>query len=109
MKKWIVVVAVLLVYQKWDVINHLIYPLPDYAADRNGQVIIYGTAWCGYCAQTRKLLDSNGISFYEYDIEKSSEGRAQYQSLGGKGTPLLLINGKVVMGYNPARILALAK
>jgi mycoredoxin len=109
MKKWIVVVAALLIYQKWDVINRFVYPLPDYAAEHGGKVIIYGTAWCGYCTQARNLLNKNAIAFYEYDIEKSRIGREQFQRLGGNGTPLLLINGEVVKGYNPARILALAQ
>jgi mycoredoxin len=75
MSKWIVVVAALLIYQKWDAINRFVYPLPDYAAEHQGKVIIYGTTWCGYCAQARKLLNENAIAFYEYDIERPLHGR----------------------------------
>ena len=109
MNKLIFFVAVLVVWQKWDVIDRFINPPPDYAAKHNGQVILYSTAWCGYCEKARQLMNENDIAFYEYDIEKSDEGREQHKKLGGKGVPVLLIEGDVVKGYDPSRILSLAK
>ena len=98
----------LFVFQKWDSINAVINPLPDYAADHNDRVILYGTSWCGYCAKARKLMDENNIEYHEYDIEKSNKGKLQYDSLGGRGVPVLLINGEIVKGYNPQKILKLS-
>ena len=60
------------------------------------QVVLYATDWCGYCARTRKYFKDNNIPFTEYDIEKSSEGREQYDQLNGKGVPLLVVNGEVI-------------
>ena len=54
-------------------------------------------------------MDENEILYFEYDIEKSDEGRMQHEKLGGKGVPVLLISGDVVKGYDPSKILALAK
>lgn len=73
-----------------------------YAPDQ--QIILYATDWCGYCARTRKYFQERNISYLEYDIEKSREGRAQYDRLQGKGVPLLVVNGEVIRGYNPAAI-----
>lgn len=109
MKKIIVIAIALLVFQNWDSLTNYFGPSPDYDAEYDGEVILYSTAWCGYCAKTRELLEDNNIGYYEYDIEKSAEGREQFYDLGGSGVPMLLINGQVVNGYNPARILALAK
>lgn len=108
MKKIIFIVAALAIFQKWDDINSFINPQPDYAAMHNQQVILYATEWCGYCKKTRELLESNNIPYFEYDIEKSAEGREQHQRLGGNGVPVLLIGDEVVRGYNPSRILELA-
>jgi len=83
--------------------------LPDYASSHNGAVILYATEWCGYCEKARNLMAKHNIEYFEYDIEKSSEGRAQYERLGGKGVPVLLIGEEVVKGYNASKILALAK
>jgi len=109
LKKLIVVCLVILLFQKWGDIDRYLNPPPDYAAGHGGKVILYATAWCGYCKKTRTLLRENGIPFHEYDIEKSREGARQYQSLGAGGIPVLLINGEVVHGYNPNRILQLVK
>lgn len=109
MKQYLLAITALFVFQQWDTISSFVSPPPDYAAAHDGKVIIYGTSWCGYCAKTRKLLGDNNIDFYEYDIEKSQEGYDQHRRLGGNGVPVLLINGEVVKGYSPARILELAR
>ena len=109
MKKIVVVAIIILVFQKWGVIENYINPSPDYAGVHNGKVILYSTARCGYCKKARKLLRENNVDYFEYDIEKSAEGNKQYRKLGGRGVPLLLIRGQVVKGYNPAKILALVK
>ena len=108
MKKWILFGLVVLTYQKWDQINYFISPPPDYAAAHNGEVILYSTDWCGYCSKARKLLDKNDIAYFEYDIEKSIEGKKQYDTLGGGGIPLLLINQNLVRGFSASRIIDLA-
>jgi mycoredoxin len=108
LKKLIIFCLVILIYQKWGVVDNYLNPPPDYSEAHGGKVILYATAWCGYCKKTRALLNENNIPFYEYDIEKSQEGFKQHKSLGGKGIPVLLINGEVVNGYNPTRILELA-
>ena len=108
MKKFFVIITALAIFQKWDDINAFINPPPDYSAMHDEQVILYATDWCGYCDKARELMDSNNISYYEYDIEKSKEGRKQYKDLRGKGIPVLLIGGEVIHGYYPTKILDLA-
>lgn len=107
MKKLILVATALFIFQKWGAIVNYIDPPPDYAVAHNGKVILYATSWCPYCAKTRKLLQDNNIDYFEYDIEKSEEGRAEYTKLGGNGVPVLLIKGQVINGFNPSKILAL--
>jgi len=110
MKKLLVVVIVLLVFQKWGSIRNFINPPPDYAAAHDGKVILYATSWCKYCAAARTLLEHNNIPYHEYDLDKSKDGRVQVKRLGGgRIIPVLLINGKVVKGYKPKEILELIK
>lgn len=108
-KKVIFIVAALAIFQKWDDINRFINPPPDYASSHDAEVVLYATQWCGYCQKARELMTKHSIKYFEYDIEKSSEGRAQHDRLGGKGVPVLLIGGQVVNGYNASKILELAK
>jgi mycoredoxin len=67
---------------------------------KHNNVILYATTWCGYCKKTRAFLAENNISYIEYDVEKSEEGRKQLQALGGQGVPVLDIKGTVVLGYD---------
>jgi glutaredoxin len=68
------------------------------------EAILYATAWCPYCAKARKLLTARNVPYREYDIEKSSEGLAQYERLGGQGIPVLVIKDKVIHGFDEDKI-----
>ena len=74
------------------------------AAKHQGKVILYATDWCGYCAKMRRFLKHKKIDYHEYNIEKSVEGKNQYHALGGRGVPLMLVNGQVVRGYNTRQV-----
>lgn len=103
-----IAITVLFIYQKQDQIRGFFDTPPDFTSAHDFDVVLYATSWCGYCAKTRTLLENNDIPYVEYDVESSSEGYRQYVDLGGRGVPLLQINGKVVKGYMPSRILELA-
>jgi len=109
MKKIVLIVALLAAIQNWSNIKSWLKPAPDFNSVNNSNVVLYATAWCGYCAKARKLLSQHGIIYQEYNIEQSSIGRSQYKQLGGQGVPVLLIDGEVVHGYNPQRIVELIK
>jgi len=109
MKKYFLIVMVLAIFLNWSSIANFISPPPDYSVAHGGKVILYATSWCGYCENARELLTENNIEFHEYDVENSDEGRKQFKRLGGRGVPMLLINGEVLKGYDPSKILELAK
>ncbi|GFM83613.1 NrdH-redoxin [Pseudomonas cichorii] len=111
LKKFALIMLVVVVYQNWDKIENLFNPQPASVAQSYSQakVVMYATEWCGYCKQTRRFLDSKGIAFTEYDIEKSAEGRKAYEALGGRGIPLLDVNGTLIRGFSPDAILAALK
>ncbi len=99
--KVILVVVVALIVFKWDVIRSELSPPPDFSAQHPEGVVLYATEWCGYCKKTREFFQQNNIAYVEYDIEKSAEGRAQYDQLHGSGIPLVMIRGQVLRGYDP--------
>jgi glutaredoxin len=109
MKKWIIIALAVLVFQKWHVVDSYINPLPDYGSAHDVEVLMYGTEGCEDCEAAKQFMDKNNITFYEYDIEISSEGKKQYAVLGGNGVPLLLINGMKIKGFKPKETLSLAK
>ena len=111
LKKVALVLLVVVIYQNWGKIERVFNPSQMVSQQTRAQanVVLYATDWCGYCKQTRRFLDSKGIPYTEYDIEKSAEGRKAYEALGGRGIPLIDVNGTLIRGFSPEEILAALK
>ena len=111
LKKFALILLVVVVWQNWGKIENYFSPPPASVAQSYSQarVVLYATQWCGYCKQARRFLDSKGIPFKEYDIEKSEEGRKAYEALGGRGSPMIDVNGTLIRGFAPDEILAALK
>ncbi|WP_296259404.1 MULTISPECIES: glutaredoxin family protein [unclassified Pseudomonas] len=111
LKKLALIMLVVVVYQNWGKIENFIHPSAAVSTQvqANAKVTLYATDWCGYCKQTRRFLDSKGIPYTEFDIEKSKEGRTAYEALGGRGIPLIDVNGTLIRGFSPDAILAALK
>ncbi|PHH42584.1 glutaredoxin family protein [Pseudomonas putida] len=111
LKKVALVLLVVVVYQNWGKIERVFNPSQMVSEQTRAQarVVLYATDWCGYCKQTRRFLDSKGIPFKEFDIEKDAEARKAYEALGGRGIPLIDVNGTLIRGFDPDEILAALK
>ncbi|MGH7965835.1 MAG: glutaredoxin domain-containing protein [Candidatus Binatia bacterium] len=70
---------------------------------QGAEVELYITSWCGYCRKAREFLQSQGISFIEYDIEKDPGAAERKQEIAaGAGIPVAVINGQIVRGFSKA-------
>ena len=68
------------------------------------KVVMYSTAWYGYCKKARQHFIANKIAFSEYDIEKSKAAHRHYQKLGGTGSvPLIIVGKRKMQGFSVAR------
>ena len=66
----------------------------------DSKVIIYSTSWCGPCANAKKLLAENGISYEEIDIEDKGMTRDDlFKITGGRTVPQIVVDGKTIGGY----------
>ena len=61
---------------------------------------MYGVPDCGYCRQARAYFADQGIDYVEYNINKSSKRLREFRRLGGRGTPLIRVDGKTIQGFN---------
>ena len=64
------------------------------------KVVMYMTDWCGYCRKAREYLHSLGVNLIEYNIEKDAEKREEMRKLGGRGVPLIDVEGILIKGYS---------
>lgn len=99
----LVFIGVILGAQNWWRIALWLNPIDN----RNlspGDVVLYSTSWCPYCARTRAFLQQADIPYTEYDIEKSDRAMREYEQLNGHGVPVIKIGDKVIQGYDPSMI-----
>ncbi|MCI0453697.1 MAG: glutaredoxin 3 [Candidatus Dadabacteria bacterium] len=67
-------------------------------------VVIYTTAYCPYCRAAKRLLDSKGVKYKEVDITEDLEVKSKVMDeLGWKTVPIILINEKLIGGYDQLR------
>ncbi|EXF94884.1 glutaredoxin [Pseudomonas fluorescens HK44] len=111
LKKFLLILLVVVVYQNWGKIERVFTPsqVVSEQTQANARVVLYATDWCGYCKLTRRFLDQKGIPYREFDIEKNAEARQAYEALGGRGIPMLDVNGTLIRGYEPEAILTALK
>jgi glutaredoxin 3 len=65
-------------------------------------VLMYSTAWCGYCQRARNLLDRKGVPVREIKIDEEVGAReVMLQKAGGRRTvPQIFIGDRHVGGYD---------
>ena len=61
-------------------------------------IVIYSKANCPNCVTAKRLLDSKGIGYEEYDILKCPEFLRQLCSVGAKQMPQIFIERQRVGG-----------
>jgi len=67
---------------------------------RQNEVTVLSTPSCPYCKKAKSFLSRNRVSFTEYNVNSSSEGKRLYRKYGGSGVPIVIINGRVIKGYS---------
>ena len=71
----------------------------------NGPIIIYTTAWCGYCKKAKAFMREKQVSFIERDIEADAsydrEAKAKRAANNlGSGVPMIDVDGAYMVGYS---------
>lgn len=64
------------------------------------QVALFSQPFCPGCEAAKDYFHTNDIPYVEFDITASARARDTFERLGGRGTPLLLIDGQRVHGFS---------
>jgi len=66
------------------------------------EIVMYSTAWCGYCQRARNLLERKGAAFREIKVDEAAgEREAMLRKSGGRRTvPQIFIGEHHVGGYD---------
>lgn len=77
------------------------------AAGSNGaakEIIMYTTASCPACVAAKSYMARKGIRYEERDVERSSAALAEFQNLGGRGVPLILVGNEKMVGFSAQKL-----
>lgn len=78
-------------------------------AHADSDVVIFRTAWCGYCKKTAEYLTLKGVPFVEKDLERDAGARQDMLARAKRagvpesrlqGVPILSVKGKIITGFD---------
>lgn len=71
-------------------------------------VVVYTTPTCSFCYQTKQFLTHRGVPFVEKNVAADPYAAMEMVRLSGQqGVPVTTIDGEVVIGFNPPRLMEL--
>jgi glutaredoxin len=68
------------------------------------RIRLFSTPACGHCRQLKAHLQRLQISFQELDISRNRRAQNDFQRLGARGVPVLLVGERRMDGYDPRRL-----
>jgi glutaredoxin len=68
------------------------------------EIVLFSTGFCEFSEMVRLHLESRGQKWRERDLDYDPEARAEMMKLGGTGTPVIVIDGEVIIGYDEEAI-----
>ncbi len=74
--------------------------VPAKAAVAATGVVMYSAEWCGVCKRAKRYFAEHGIRYDDRDIDLSDGHRADFEALGGRGVPLILVGSQRMDGFD---------
>lgn len=71
---------------------------PKYSKGR--RVVMYSAPWCGVCKKAKQYFAEKNIAYTEYDIESSARAKADFEKIGGRGVPVILVGKSRMNGFS---------
>ncbi len=69
------------------------------------EVVVYTTAWCGWCRKALQYLDERNVRYVNKDIETNDWHRQELiEKTGRTSIPVVEIDGVIIRGYSEARM-----
>lgn len=69
------------------------------------KVTIYSTPTCHFCNMAKEYFDANGVAYESFDVSVDQSKRAEMMEKSGQlGVPVILIEDKVIIGFNKPKL-----
>ena len=67
-------------------------------------IVLYAQGYCEYSEMVRLHLESRGQRYTEKDVDADAAARQEMLDLGASATPVTVIDGEVVIGFDEESI-----
>ena len=67
-------------------------------------MVLYSQGYCEFSEMVRLHLESRGQPYTERDVDTDVGARQEMLDLGASGTPVTVIDGEVVIGFDEESI-----
>ncbi len=74
------------------------------APDTDHEIVLFSTGFCEYSEMVRLHLESRGQKYRERDLDYDPTAREDMMKLGATGTPVVVIDGEPIIGYDEEAI-----
>ena len=64
------------------------------------KVEIFTASFCPHCQEAKFYFRAKGITFTEYNLERSKEAEKRFRGYGGKAIPLIIVKGKILRRWD---------
>ena len=71
-----------------------------------GDIRMLSSTTCGICTSARVWFKTHEVRFDECFIENDADCRVLFEATRSPGTPVILVKGKPLLGFDPQRIRA---
>jgi len=73
------------------------------------KIVVYSSNTCPHCVTAKDYLKSKGIDFVEKNVSTDMEARKELMGMGYMGVPIIMVDDKVIEGFNKAKLEELIK
>ena len=68
-------------------------------------VKVYGTPTCPWCNKAKEFLNEKKVEFEYFDVSENQEAAKEaIEKSHQQGVPVLDVNGKIIVGFDPVAI-----
>jgi len=73
------------------------------------RVTLYSTRHCPYCRQAKQYLQSKGVRFQEFDVQRNIRAQRTLAKMGARAVPVIMVGEIRVDGFDRQRLDILLK
>ena len=72
------------------------------------KITVYSTPTCHFCHMAKDFFREKGVEFEDFDVSQNLEKRKEMMDKSGQmGVPVIMIEDKIIVGFNRPKIVEL--